>query len=190
MTRILPILFILIAIGLFFFYIEPTWNGPIAQAKQQVASYDSALAAASTFTQKENQLLAEQNSIPAASLSRLETYLPDGVNNVQLILDLNSLAQKSGVSLANFDVENNAAQQEAGAGGATTPAVGGLPQSTSAVNSLTLSVSATGTYQAFRTFLAASEQSLRQMDVTSLQVSNSSTGVYTYTITYRIYWLH
>jgi hypothetical protein len=184
MNRILPFLFILIAIGLFFFYVEPAWNGPIAQEKQQVASYNAALDAAATFTQKENQLIAEQNSIPAASLTRLETFLPDGVNNVQLILDLNSLAQKSGLQISNFAV-GNAPQSSSDSSSDS----GQGPQSTSNVSSLTITLSAAGTYQAFKTFLAASEQSLRQMDVTTLQVANSDTGVYTYSITYRIYWL-
>jgi len=181
MIRLLPIFAIIIAIGIFFAYINPTWSGPISQAKQQIASYDSALAAAATFTQKENQLIAQENAIPAASLTRLSTYLPDGVNNVQLILDLNSLAQRSGLVLSNFNVSNNQTT--------TTGTPTNLPPSTSLVNSLTLSVSAKGSYPAFRTFLAATEQSLRPMDVTALSVTNSTTGVYTYDITFRIYWL-
>ena len=65
----------------------------------------------------------------------------------------------------------------------------GSTQPSSLTDSLQLSVSATGTYSAFQTFLAASEQSLRPMDVMDLSLKSATTGVYTYAITYQIYWL-
>ena len=189
--RILPFLALLIVIGLFFGYINPTYTGQIAQAKDQIASYNNALSAAAQFNQKENQLIAQQNQIPASGIQRVESYLPDGVDNVQLILDLNSLAARSGLSLSNFTVSNNstAANSSSNAAspgtGTSVPALnaGGM------TNSLDLSVTATGTYSAFRTFLSAAEQSLRPMDVTSLSIQDSATGVYSYQITFRIYWL-
>jgi hypothetical protein len=188
-SRLIPILALLLAVGLFFGYINPTYTGQIADAKAQIASYNNALAAAAQFNQKENQLIAEQNQIPAASIQRVESYLPDGVDNVQLILDLNSLASASGIALSNFTVtegaNNTSSSSPTSSTGTVVPALNG----TSPVNSLDLSVSATGTYSAFRTFLGAVEQSLRPMDVMSLSLEDSATGVYTYQITFRIYWL-
>lgn len=184
MSRIIPIIFILVAIGLFVGYVNPTYTQSIAAEKQQIASDDSALAAATTFSQKESALLAEKNAINSASLSRVEEYLPDGVDNIQLIIDLEALAARSGISLANFSI-----------GAAPTAATGAASvaaplQSTSLTDSLDVSVTATGTYPAFQAFLAAAEQSLRPFDVTQLNVKDSTTGVYTYDITFRIYWLH
>jgi hypothetical protein len=184
MTRLIPILALLLAGALFFFYINPTYTGQIAQAKNQIASYNSALAAASQFNQKESQLMTEENAIPSASIQRIEEYLPDGVNNVQLILDLNSLASRSGITLSNFSVVQNATTT-ASSDGTTLPAL----NAASETNSLDVSVAASGTYSAFRTFLSAAEQSLRPLDVTSLSINDSSTGVYTYQVTFRIYWL-
>ena len=189
-SKLFPILAVLITIGLFVFYIDPTYNGQIAQAKSQIANYDSALTAASQFNQKESQLIAEQNQIPATSIQRVEAYLPDGVDNVQLILDLDSLAARSGLTLSNFAVSNNSSDSNTTTGVGTPAAGTKVPTlSGTASNSLDLSVSATGTYSAFRTFLAAAEQSLRPLDVTSLIINDSATGVYTYQITFRIYWL-
>jgi hypothetical protein len=187
-TKLLPVLAILIVIGLFFGYIDPTYTGQIAEAKSQIASYNSALAAAAQFNQKENQLIAEQNQISAASIQRVETYLPDGVNNVQLILDLNSLAARSGLQLSGFTVSNNSTAANSSASQGAGTAVPAL-NSGDTTASLDLSVSGTGTYAAFRTFLSAVEQSLRPMDVTQLSINDSTTGVYTYQMTLRIYWL-
>jgi hypothetical protein len=173
--------FVLIAVGLFFLYISPTYNNQIVGARNQIQSYDSALAAAAVFTQKENQLQAEQNAIAPSNISRLNEYLPDGVDNIQLILDMDALAARSGVTLSDFSIQNNATS--------TTDSSGNPLQSTSLTDSLDLSVSATATYSAFQTFLAAAEQSLRPLDIMKLTLKSSGTGVYTYDIDFRIYWL-
>jgi len=189
MNRLMPFVFILLALGLFFGYVRPTWDGQIAQDKADIASYDAALTAASNFTDNESKLQAERDAIPADQLDRLNAFLPDSVDNVQLILDLNALATRSGVILSNFNTgvsPNGSAtgNDSADTGGGVTPGRG------SAVDSLTLSVAATGSYDSFRTFLAGAEQSLRPLDVTQLSVSDSDTGVYTYQVAFKIYWLH
>lgn len=197
MSRILPLLALVFAIALFFLYIKPTYSGPIAATRAQIASYNDALAAAARFQQKEAQLTQQRAQIPADSLARLNDFLPDGVDNVQLILDLDALAARSGVTLSNFDTKGT----NAGTGATTPTNPASTPAATiptlgtqtlnagSPTDSLSLTFKATGTYQAFRSFLAGMENSLRPLDVTDLQVTQSDTGVYTYAVTVRIYWL-
>lgn len=180
MSRILPVLLVLIAIGLFFGYINPTYTGSVATLRTQIDSYDGALKAAAAFNQKEQQIQLERSSISPENLERIESFLPDGVDNVQLILDLNSLAGRSGLTLSNFDI------------GAPKAATGGDKlslASESPVESLDLSVSATGSYGAMKSFLQGAEWSLRPLDLVNLTLSDSRTGVYTYDMTFRIYWL-
>ncbi len=179
MSRILPILFVLIAIGLFFGYVNPTYTGDVAVIRAEIAGYDGALDAAKKFAEKKDELKRERNSIPQEGLDRIEAFLPDGVDNVQLILDLNSLASRSGITLSNFDMgvpeENTGDRLSLASEGAT--------------ESLNLSVSATGSYAALKTFLKGAEWSLRPMDLIDLSLGESKTGVYTYDMTFRIYWL-
>jgi hypothetical protein len=200
-TRLLPFAAILISIAAVFFYIRPTFAGAIATNKTQIASYDAALAAASRFTQKEAELTTAAASIPGDSMNRLNAFLPDGVDNIQLILDLNGLAARSGMVLSNFDV--GAAPAGAKASGSPTspptqtgpsgtnslPSSGPTVSANGGVDSLDLSLTASGTYQSFRVFLAAIESSLRPLDIKSITVHQSKTGVYMYDITIRIYWL-
>jgi hypothetical protein len=199
MTRIMPLVLIIIAGCIGYFYIYPTFTGEITNDQQQIQSYDSALAAAAAFTQKENQLVGEENAIDPASLSRLEEYMPDGVDNIQLIVDMDALAAKYGISLSQFSIQNNSSS---GSASSTTNSITGatvtssvptsgaatLP-SNSSTDSLDLSVNATGTYAQFTAFLTAAEQSLRPLDITKIVLTSSGTGVYTYAITFRIYWL-
>lgn len=198
MQRILPLLLLVFAVALFFLYVKPTYSGPITATRAQIASYDDALAAAQRFQQKEAQLTEQRAQIPSDSLARLSEFLPDGVDNVQLILDLDALAARSAVTLSEFSTQGDstgtsgstATSAAASADTSTIPTLGsGNLGSNSPVDSLDLTFKATGSYAAFRTFLSGMENSLRPLDVTDLQITQSTTGVYTYGVTVRIYWL-
>lgn len=180
--RILPVVIVFIAIGLFFGYVHPTYTGTIADLRTEIKSYDAALRAAQEYSKKEAQLVNQKNAIPVDGLMRVEAFLPDGVDNVQLILDLNSLAARSGVTLSDFDITTfeKTAQNQGGRFSL---------ESDSLVESLELSVSAVGTYDSFKKFLQGTETSLRSLDLVELSVVDSPTGVYEYEIKFRIYWL-
>lgn len=182
-SRILPFIALVAAIGIFFFYISPTWSGSIAATKSAITLDDQALAAADQYTMQQNTLASARNAIDPAYLVRLSTFLPDSVDNVGLILDLNALAARSGLSLSNIDVNANASTASASAGQGL-PAAGVNP-----VGSIDLSLSAVGTYAALQSFLAGVERSARLLDVRDVVVRGSDTGVYNYQMSLRLYWL-
>ena len=182
MNRLLTFVALAAALGIFFGYINPTWTGPIAEAKKAIQADNDALAAAGEFTAKQNELASARNAIDPGNLSRLESFLPDSVANVGLILDLNALAARSGISLSSIDVAQSAAS---GSGNNTAlPAAGDSP-----VGSIDLQLSAIGTYASLHAFLEGVERSVRLLDLTELTVKGSDTGVYTYTMSMRLYWL-
>src|SRR5665213_2556137 len=104
MTRnpVVAVVIVLIALGIFFWYVSPTYYGKVAADQAQITSYDNALTAAASYQAKVSQLAQARSAIPPDELARLEKYLPNGVDNVQLILDLDALAARSGLQLANF----------------------------------------------------------------------------------------
>ncbi|HYF28750.1 MAG TPA: hypothetical protein VEA36_00080, partial [Candidatus Paceibacterota bacterium] len=161
---------------------NPTMNGPIAAARQEILNYDNALAAAERFRAKEAELDAERRAIPPESLVRLESFLPDGVDNVQLILDLDALASRTGLTLAGFDVTEMQTTEEVDPNGIIIS--DDLP-----TESIELTTTGTGSYESFRRFLTGAERSLRPLDIASLRITTSEAGVYTYNITFRLYWL-
>jgi hypothetical protein len=181
-SRILPFLLLIIAGGLIFGYIRPAYAGPISSSNAKIKSYTSALAAAKQFKDRESTLAAERAAIPQDGLARLDAFLPDSVNNVQLILDLNALASRSSITLSDFNIDTTA--PAAASNGAIAL------NSSNPVDSYQLTVTATGSYTAFRTFLQGIELGLRQMDVTNINVKTAATGPYTYQLTIRIYSLH
>ncbi|MDO8593703.1 MAG: hypothetical protein Q7R59_02310 [bacterium] len=188
-SRVLPALALILSVGIFFAYVSPTWSGPIQDAKAGIASDEQALAAASDYTARQNALASARNAIDQDSLNRLSTFLPDSVDNVGLILDMNALAARSGFSLAKIDVLKNDATNAGGSAQASAPA-GALPVARiNPVGSVDLSLSAVGTYTALRAFLVGVEKSARLIDVRDIVVKGSDTGVYNYQMTLRLYWL-
>ena len=186
-SNIVPTLALIIALALFFAYVNPTWNGPIAATKAALASDDTALAAATSYTSEQSQLTAARNAIDTANIARLETFLPDSIDNVGLILDLDALAAHSGLALSNIDVVNSSsagAQADGSASAAALPSAG-----TSPVGSIDLTLSAIGTWSALQNFLSGVEKSERILDVRDLTVKGSDTGVYNYQMIVRLYWL-
>ena len=205
-SRIIPLLLVVGAVGLFIGYTQPTYGSSVASLKEEIRSFDTALLAAEQFKQKEVQLTQQRAALSQEQLARLEAFLPDSVDNVQLIVDLNSLAARSGVQLSQFDIAEGGSASDTASSATTAgmpqdggPGMGAAPltpgntalalRSSEPTESLELSVSATGSYAAFRTFLAGVEQSLRPLDVIELSVQDSETGVYTYDVTFRLYWL-
>jgi len=179
-SNVLPILAFLVAIGIFFGYVSPTWSGSISATKSAIANDDLALVAAREYTAQQNELASARNAIDQENLKRLTSFLPDSVDNVELILNLNALAARSGLSLSNVDVIASTANTQ------NTPSA---EINANPVSSVDISLSAVGTYAALQTFLVGIEKSGRLLDVRNISVKGSDTGVYIYQMTLRIYWL-
>lgn len=183
--------------GVFFFYTQPAYDH-VREVQVQVAQYDAALDKASELQQLKQSLLSRYNAFDPGNLDKLQKFLPDHVDNVRLILDIDSLASRYGLGLQNVDVS--------GATGATTAkgqtAIGAVAASNQKYDSLTLKFTTHGTYDAFVQFMSDLESSLRVVDLVSLTISRDTlaggstdasarvgTPVYTYDITLRTYWL-
>jgi len=188
-SRILPVIALMIAIGIFFAYVQPTWIGSIAETKAAIAADNQALEAASQYKAQQDQLAAARDAINTKDLSRLAAFLPDSVDNVGLILNLNALAARSGLALSNVDVMTGVQSQKVSDGGSQSAGNIGMG-ATSPVSSAELVLSAVGSYTALQSFLQDIERSQRILDVRDLVVQGSGTGVYKYEMKLRFYWLH
>ena len=141
--NVIPTLALIVAAGVFFFYVSPTWSGPIASTKAAIASDDKALAAAITYATQQNKLADASNAIDRADLDRLTMMLPSSVDNVRLILDLNALAARSGLTLSSIDVVANST---------VTKSNNEKASASNPMGSVNLTLSAVGTYTALQTF--------------------------------------
>src|SRR3989344_5038066 len=142
MTRfILPILLAASAIGLFMVYTDPAYQG-VKDLQKQVAAYDEALDKSQELKRTRDQLISRRNTFPSQGLQKLEKILPDNVDNIRLIIDINAIATRHLLSIKNIDL----GQVSDSASGRSALAVG---SSGSAVGSVALGFTVSATYDNF-----------------------------------------
>lgn len=190
-------IFSLILLGLagaaFFLYTKPSYD-TIQTLSAQGAQYDAALSKAAQLQSLKQSLLTRYNSFDPNQIARLTTMLPDQVDNIRLILDLDNIASKYGMALQNVNISTPDSASGSGP-------VGSIASNAQPYDSLTIAFTTGGTYSSFKQFMADLQQSLRIVDLVafslsstngSLQLSSSGAPLepqYVYSITLRTYWL-
>lgn len=193
MTRtIFSLIFLAAAGGLFFFYTKPAYDG-VRTTQAEILQYDQALSKAAELQRLKQQLLSKYNAFNPTDVDRLHKLLPDHVDNVRLVLDLDTLAGQYGFALQNV-VINAPGTGTAGAPGGGEQQVS-IGPSRQTYDSLTLKFATSGTYPKFVEFMTALEGSLRLVDVVNLTLDADAGSpvdgepIYRFDITLRTYWL-
>lgn len=174
-------------------YTQPSYDNS-RSIQLKINQYDQALQKAAELQKLKQQLISRFNSFNPADLDRLQKLLPDHVDNVRLILDMDNMATNRGMSLKNVEVS--------GVSGKDAPVktvIGTLGDSSRKYESLIVSFSTAGTYENFKTFLNDLEASLRIVDLQSLSlapagaisgtISNPGDPIYNFNISLKTYWL-
>ncbi len=180
----LPLVLVGTAIALFMLYTDPTYQ-TIKALSVQNTSYTDALQKAQELRSVRDNLLAKRNNFQPTDLDKIQHLLPDNVDNIRLIIDINNIASRHGLSLSNVNLGNLDKDGNNPADNSATP---GSPTGSVDVG---FSVK-TNDYNTFLAFLQDLEHSLRLLDVMNLgfTVNQGSTDGVTYTFTVRTYWLH
>lgn len=181
MTRIiLPIILLAAALGLFIMYTNPNFQGIKALAAEQ-AAYDQALDKAQELRGVRDQLLARRTSFSEEDVEKLSHTLPDNLDSIRLIIDINNIASRYNVSVTNVQLGNT---QSGGAGSSLATGPSG-----SALGTVEIGFSINASYDNFLAFQEALEHSLRILDVTRITFSTGG-DLNTYSYTIKTYWLH
>ena len=197
---IASILGFLIAGAVFFQYTKPTYDKTQA-LRQQIEQYNQALDKAAELKQLKNSLMSRYNAFDPDALQRLHKMLPDHVDNIRLILDMDGVASRFGMAMQNVVISGSASAS------AGQTVIGTISAGKQKYDSLTLRFTTRGTYANFVKFIEELESSLRIVDITSLTVTPGSSNtassrntedsqqapendqIYKYDITIRTYWL-
>ena len=102
---IVPIIMISVSLGIFFAYTDPVYKD-VKELRVQVSSYDEALDNSKKLEEAKNALNEQYNAFTDEELTRLRKLLPDNVDNIRLILEIESVAVRYGMTINNveFDV--------------------------------------------------------------------------------------
>jgi Tfp pilus assembly protein PilO len=203
MRFIMPIILIGISITAFFVFTNPIYND-ISQLGAQSTSYNEALNNSKALENTRDVLTAKYNAIDPNNLARIQKLVPDNIDNIRLILEIEQIATPYGMVLKNVKYSPTTAQTTAGASAPQSNTVAG-PGSTlvSGQNSgagygvWDLEFSITSTYNNFLNFSKDLENNLRIVDISSISFSStassglnsSSAALYDYDFKIKTYWL-
>lgn len=193
MTRfILPVIFIGIAIVGFFMFTSPFYQ-ELSLLRAQTASYNEALGNSKALENERDKLTAKYNTINPEDLTKIQKLLPDNIDNIRLILEIEKIAAPYGMVLKNVKYDtgntNNATTTQEVIQG------GGVASQEKNYGILNLEFSTAGTYSNFINFIKSLEGNLRIVDIASISFSSDTdakinpSGIYNYSFKIKTYWL-
>lgn len=200
MRWLLPLILIGGGIAGFLLVTQPIYE-EASSLKIEADKYNEALSNAKILQQERDRLTEKFNSLNPEDLARLEKIVPDSVDNIKLILEIQEVAQERGILVKNVEfepeqfleqdpsqTENNTTNQRQQTGNLRRPgAVSNLDYD---VYDIEFSIE--GKYPAFVEFMKLLEKSLRVVDVRAISftpgTSEDRDKIYTdnYRYTFRI----
>ncbi len=162
---------------------EPEHYKGIKELWAERSELNRGLENASELAKRRDDLLGKLNAIPVDQRDRLNNFLPDNVDNVQLIIDINNIASNQGMIIKNIKLqtgdENKSANRISVA----------AASSSNPINTIKLAFSVSGPYESFLNFMDSLAQSLRLVDVSMISFSSDEKNFYTYNVEIKTYWL-
>ena len=176
MRYLITIVLVAVSAGIFFLVIDPLYQ-ETKLLKVQISALEETFSNSQQIQEVRDTLFAKFRDISSIDLARLAKMLPDNVDNVKLILELDRIASQHGVDIKRINVASASADEAT------------LGPSSRDYAALDIGVTVTGSYAAFRGFLGDLERSLRLADVTALSFRAAGFDFDQYTMTLRTYWL-
>ena len=192
---LIPIILIGSAVAGFILVVNPMYKEVSSLLSVQTASYDKALDNSKDLEAERDKLTNKKNSFSEDDLEKLETLLPDNVDNIRLIIEIQTLAAPFGMVLK--DVKYNPDTKDT----ATTKTISNTEEDVlteaQGYGTWNLEFSVEGSYDNFLNFSRALENNLRIVDITSVQFSSdTSTNTktpavesYKYSFKIKTYWM-
>ncbi len=183
MRFFIPSILAAAAIGLFVLWTNPQYQASKGLAVQ-VNAYDDALTKSQELKGVRDKLLSKRNTFAASDVQKLQEVLPDNVDNIRFLIDINNIAARHNLSLTNVQLGTltNAKNSQAAVAVAATQGP---------VGSVDIGFSVSASYDDMLSFLQDVEHSLRLTDVEKLTFTAPTTGTASnYAFTVRTYWLH
>lgn len=198
MRLIIPISFLVIIIALFFMVIRPVYSD-IKKAKEDVLIYSTALNNSTELKEARDVLIEKYKNIKTEDRERLLHLLPSSIGNIELILEIEKIANLKGMPIKDigFDtkkLEPEKNKEEEGTIVVEDDKLASLPYGIFPIDFVV-----EGRYNVFVDFLKELEQNLRLVDIKSISFSvpdpvttpgnNIDSSIFSYKLKVETYWL-
>jgi hypothetical protein len=175
MKLITPILLLVAGALIFFWFINPKF----VEIKATLATYQEALDKAVAAETKWEDLTRSKDNISDEEMARLMTLLPEKVDQIRLVVDMDALAKKYNAKIK--DIKVNAASADTGTARETST-------TRSALNITNVTFSIPLTYSQFLSYLRDLEKTLKLVDVSSVTFTPVDTSnIYNFSVNLRTY---
>jgi Tfp pilus assembly protein PilO len=188
MNRVfLPIIYLAIAIGLFYGLTRDLIT-KVEARRAEKAELVAALNRAQELRQVADRLRTEYYSFSDEERGRLNKMIPDNVDNVRLIIDTNNIAARYGMTIKDAKIKT---EEKAPTDTTTNPSAKIIdnPSGQIGQGTVTIAFTVTGTYPVFRQFLGDLASSLRLVDIKKLSFKSADKDTYQYSVELNTYWL-
>ncbi len=170
------ILFVL-AGGIFFGFTDSRYAS-VRALQDESSKLERAREKMLELNEERDSITNERNQFSADDLDRLQKALPDNVDNVKLVNDLNGIAEDYGMVVRNATVSFS------------KDTSGDIVIDEKAYGVVSVQFAVSGEYQTFLSFLRKLEQSLRVVDVVNVSFSSEGNDTfYEYLVSLKTYWL-
>ncbi len=185
---------LVLAGALYFTYTKGIWM-EAQDVKTVNDQYVSAISNAERLITLRKKANDDYNSITADDREKLDKMIPDTVDNIRLIIDLNNVGVQNGLSLKNITASAKSSSGSASGAASQSSSSGFGKKDTSGINipnidTVGVSFSVSATYQQFINLMQALEANMRIMDLTHLSVTANDTGTYDFSVQLNTYYLH
>ncbi len=191
MRNIYPIILIILTGVVFFLAIDPFYK-QVKEIKEDIVTYDSALSNSRELQKSRDDLLAVYTNIEKKNMDRLNHFLPDNIGNIELILEIERIANLHRMPIGDihFDARTLEGEDKDQRGKNDNLPYGIFP----------MKFKVTGKYEHFLSFLRSLEHNLRMVDVKSIDFRvpativsadgrETTSEIYDYSLEIETYWL-
>jgi Tfp pilus assembly protein PilO len=185
MKNIFSIIFIGAAIASFVIIVQPRYK-EIQELQKKSGELEQVLANARKLQSLRDELLEKRNSLNQTDLTRLEKMVPDSVDNVKLILELQNIANQYNLQIEAANTNKEETTEE---GKEPKKEASLVDVESRDYGIITLNFNITGNYQNFLSFLRDIERNLRVTDIRNVAFASDGTGVYSFQLSLDTYWL-
>ncbi|MDC1205536.1 hypothetical protein N8083_01675 [Candidatus Pacebacteria bacterium] len=179
----IQIVLIIISIVIIVTYVQPTFE-EVRSTQDETKEFQEALVSAKTFNTELQKLTAAASSFNEADLRALERYIPDTVDTIAVMRDIETIIQNNKMALTSLGSEASgleSAEQISNAQG-QTPSV-----NTQELYVQQFEVSVAGTYDQFKLLLQDFERNAYPLEVQHITFSSGEGSLYNFDITLETY---
>lgn len=196
MKNLTALILIIVSAGVFFFFIDPQYKN-VQQLNAEIEQNKKIIEVANRLDSKKTELNEKFNQISQSEKTELEKLLPDTVDNVRLIIDINNIAEQFGIIIRDISITSNESNAKDSKKTISQKSnfEGVLEENsikyvdTSKIGVISFSFSVSAKYEVFLEFLKQLEESLRLIDIRNIEISRGNGVFYDYRVTFDTYWL-